>query len=117
MDSLRDRSVSSIRDGKGLPQHRVTSLLEDHAGYLWVGIDDVLFVYKEQKFRAVRRRDGTPIGAVIAMIEDRDHNLWARPSETLPGSLEFKISKSERILRHRCQRLLPPPPILKMVFG
>lgn len=110
--------MSSIREGKGLPRHRVTSLLEDHAGHLWVGIDDGLFVYKEQKFRAVRRRDGTPIGAAIAMIEDRDHNIWRMPSETLPASFEFKISKSERnFLRHKCPRLLPPPPILKMVFG
>ena len=107
-----------MREGKGLQRHRVRPLLEDHAGHLGVGIDDGLFVYKEQKFRAVRRRDGTPIGAVIAMIEDRDHNIWARPSETLPGSFEFKISKSERnFLRHKCPRLLPPPPILKMVFG
>ena len=69
--------MSSIREGKGVPRHSVRPLLEDHAGHLWVGIDDGLFVYKEQKFRAVRRRDGTPIGAAIAMIEDRDHNIWA----------------------------------------
>lgn len=29
------------------------------------------------KFRPVRRADGTPVGVVIAMAEDRDNNIWA----------------------------------------
>ena len=44
LDPLRGDKLSSIRLGGG---QRVTSLLEDHIGQLWVGIDNALYVYEE----------------------------------------------------------------------
>jgi ligand-binding sensor domain-containing protein len=50
-DHIVDGTVSSIRTGAGLPGHQVTSLLEDHAGDLWVGVDDGLYLFKNGHFR------------------------------------------------------------------
>ena len=41
----------------------VTSLFEDHAGRLWVGLDNGLFVYERGRFRPIQRRDGDSIGS------------------------------------------------------
>lgn len=54
--------------GKGLPGNNVTSLLEDHAGRLWVGMDDALWIHERGKnngmFRQIRKADGSGIGTV-----------------------------------------------------
>ena len=42
---------------------RVTSLFEDHAGRLWVGVDDGLFVYERGRVTPVRRPDGGGSGS------------------------------------------------------
>lgn len=97
LDALHQGSVSSIRAGKGLPGNQVTSLpslLEDHAGQLWVGIDHTMFIYKDGKFRKINRRDGTPIGAVVGMTEDVDHNIWLEtigPPRTLIRIYDLKV--------------------------
>jgi len=65
LDALRQASVSSIQAGKGLPGDQVTSLLEDHAGRLWVGIDHTMSIYESGRFRRIDRQDGRPIGTVV----------------------------------------------------
>ncbi len=64
-----------MRDG--LPGERVTSPLEDHAGQLWVGIDNVLYVYDKGELRRIKRPESAPIGPIIAIAEDQDNNVWA----------------------------------------
>ena len=73
LDVLEGGKVSSIR----IAGRRVTSLLEDHASRLWVGVDNTLAVYDHGNFKNVTRRDGSPLGLVLAMTEDREQNLWA----------------------------------------
>jgi signal transduction histidine kinase len=55
----------------------VTSLLEDHAGRLWVGLDNTLSIVQGRHFSPIKRRDGSPLGVVIGMTEDSDNNVWA----------------------------------------
>ncbi|UWZ85241.1 sensor histidine kinase [Occallatibacter riparius] len=74
--SIRGRHVSSIQSHKGLPGNQVTSLLEDHAGRLWVGVDNSLFIYEEGKFRIVTKQDGSQVGFVVGIAEDRNQNVW-----------------------------------------
>jgi hypothetical protein len=49
--------------GKGLPGNYVTSLLEDHTGRLWVGMDRALWIHEGGKnngmFRQIRKADGS----------------------------------------------------------
>ena len=37
----------------------MTALLEDHAGRLWLGVDNGLAVYEQGSFRQITRGDGT----------------------------------------------------------
>ena len=83
LDSLNQDQVSSIA-GPRLPGKTTTSLLEDHEGRLWVGIDDQLAVLTNGKFIPIKKKDGRPTGTVISMAEDSDHNIWAH---VLPNAL------------------------------
>ena len=77
LEYLRHAELSSIQAKNGLPGERVTSLLEDHAGQLWVGVDRELYVYGDGKFRQVKHPKNEPLGAIIAITEDRDYTVWA----------------------------------------
>jgi len=70
----------SVELGKGLPGNYVTSLLEDHTGRLWVGMDNGLWIHEGGKnngrFRQIRRADGSAIGMVWGLTEDSEHDIW-----------------------------------------
>jgi signal transduction histidine kinase/ligand-binding sensor domain-containing protein len=72
LDVLRGNDVKSIQ----IPGKRVTALWQDHAKRLWVGVDNELTIYDRGQFRKISRPDGSPLGGVVAMTEDRDQNLW-----------------------------------------
>jgi signal transduction histidine kinase len=78
VDFLRGDTVSAIREGRGLPGRNVTTLFEDHAGRLWLGIDRGLWVYNQGVFRAIRHADGTGLGIIFSITEDIDHSIWVR---------------------------------------
>lgn len=78
LSSIRGRTVTSIqppRTGKRATQ--VTSLLEDHSGRIWVGLENSLYVYDRGIFHSVMRPDGRQPGFVVGLAEDSDHNIWA----------------------------------------
>ena len=85
LDLVRGNQVSSMRPRNGILGDRITSLFEDHAGLLWVGADNGLFVYEHGRFTAINHPDGKPLGIVLAMTEDIDHNVWAAVIRTPPG--------------------------------
>jgi signal transduction histidine kinase/ligand-binding sensor domain-containing protein len=72
LDVLRGNVVNSIR----IPGKRVTSLWQDHAKRLWVGVDNGLTVYDGRRFTKITRPDGSPLGAAVAITEDRERNIW-----------------------------------------
>ena len=72
LDVLQGDKVSGIP----IPGRRVTALFQDHAGRLWVGVDEVLTIYDHGRFKKINRPDGSPLGTVIAITEDQDHNVW-----------------------------------------
>jgi signal transduction histidine kinase/ligand-binding sensor domain-containing protein len=98
LDYLRGDKLNSIRLGAG---QRVTSLLEDHTGQLWVGMDNALYIYEEGRFERIANAKGGSIGTVIAIAEDRDHNIWAE--------VVGKPTKLVRIQDRKVREELPEP--------
>ena len=72
LDVLRGNVVNSVR----IPGKRVTALWQDHAKRLWVGVDNMLTIYDHGRFRKINRPDGSPLGAPMAITEDREENIW-----------------------------------------
>jgi signal transduction histidine kinase/ligand-binding sensor domain-containing protein len=58
-----------------------SALFEDHAGQLWVALEENLVRYSHGKFSRVLRRDGTPTGFVRELAEDGAGNVWAIGSD------------------------------------
>src|SRR5277367_2723612 len=83
LDEIQEGSVSSIREGQGLPGRRVTVLLEDHLGRLWVGADNTLSIREGEKFHRLARGDGGPVGTLQSLIEDRNDDVWGVPAPGL----------------------------------
>ena len=91
LDFMREGKLSAIRTGHGLPGLYITTFFQDHAGRLWVGIDDGLWVYDHEVFRAIRHADGRALGIVFAITEDLRHNIWVRAGGNLDRISEFQL--------------------------
>jgi ligand-binding sensor domain-containing protein len=92
----QDGVLSSLQAGKGLPGNQVTSLPEDHAGRLWVGVDKTISIYKDGRFSSIGRPDGSLIGLVVGMTEDVDNNIWVEttgPPMTLSRIRDLKVQE------------------------
>jgi signal transduction histidine kinase len=72
LDALHGDTVTSIR----IPGYSLASVAQDDAGRLWVGMRYDLSIYEHGRFRAINRPDGSPVGMVAAIAEDRDRNVW-----------------------------------------
>ena len=107
LDALRPGAApSQLKAPHG---HQITSLLEDHAGQLWVGIDNTLSIYQRGKFKQIKREDGRPVGVVTGLIEDSTNNIWAEAIGS-PGTLI-------RIQDMKVQDILPAPQARRIVAG
>jgi signal transduction histidine kinase/ligand-binding sensor domain-containing protein len=61
-----------------LPPHTLTtSIFEDHAGVMWVGINDSLTRLEGHRFIPLKLATGAPLGMIVSLAEDRAFNLWA----------------------------------------
>jgi signal transduction histidine kinase/ligand-binding sensor domain-containing protein len=61
-----------------IPRHALTtSILEDHAGVMWVGINNTLNRLKGGRFVPFNQHTGAPLGLIASLAEDRAFNLWA----------------------------------------
>jgi ligand-binding sensor domain-containing protein len=112
LDTLHQGRVSSIQV-RGLPGHQVTSLLEDHAGRLWVGVDNTMSIYKNGQFRKIDRPDGSPIEVVVGITEDVDNNIWVEtlgPPKTLSRIHDLEVREEFPVPRCRPPAKLRPIP-------
>jgi len=90
LDFVRNGAVSSVR----VPGQQVSSLLEDHQGNIWVGVDDGLFIYKDGRFQRIPEPDHHPLGLIVGLTEDVDGNIWAEckgPQRKLIRIRDFKV--------------------------
>jgi len=60
----------------GLPSQSVRCLLQDRAGFLWVGTDNGLFRYDGHRFRGFTTDDGLPASQIQAIDQTGDGTLW-----------------------------------------
>ena len=61
---------------EGLENLVVQVVLQDRAGFLWVGTQNGLFRYDGSRFRAFGRADGLPAGRIDSLHEAVDGTLW-----------------------------------------
>lgn len=82
---------------QGLPQNSVTALLQDRAGYLWIGTYGGLVRYDGHEFRsyASQADAGPPSDRITALLEDVQGRLWIGTENAGVGRLD----PGERFLR------------------
>jgi signal transduction histidine kinase/ligand-binding sensor domain-containing protein len=54
----------------------VTSMLEDHAGRLWIGLESTLNVFDKGVLRPILGADGRDVGVTQMIVEDADRDVW-----------------------------------------
>ncbi len=86
----KNGDVSSIRTENGLPGTQVTSMLEDRAGNIWVGVDDGLYLFKNGRFRRIPEPNHQALGMVSGITEDIDGNIWAQCSGNSPKLVRIR---------------------------
>ena len=82
----KNGAISSIHTASGLPGNQVTSMLEDGAGNMWVGVDQGLYLFKNGRFHRLPEPNHKPLGFVVGLAEDIDGNIWAECAGN-PGKL------------------------------
>jgi signal transduction histidine kinase/ligand-binding sensor domain-containing protein len=92
LDALRGDDLTSIP----VQNRSVTALLQDHASRLWAGVGYTLAVYENGRFNTINRLDGSPVGMVAGIVEDREQNVWV--------SVDVGTA-SRKLLRIRDQRV------------
>jgi signal transduction histidine kinase/streptogramin lyase len=109
--ALRDGRVSSMTEH--LPGALVTSVFEDHAGRLWVGIDDFFTVYQNGKFRRINRANNRPTGMIVGITEDVSNNIWVEskgPPMTLMRIENFRVREEFPAPQTPAARRIAPDP-------
>jgi signal transduction histidine kinase/ligand-binding sensor domain-containing protein len=79
VDVLPDGGRSAVKALKGLPGQTIGAMLEDQAGRIWLGVDNKLVIYEQGRFSEVRKSKAGSLGrlgAVRAIVEDVDANIW-----------------------------------------
>ena len=66
---------------QGLSNLATECLLQDRAGYLWVGTQNGLFRYDGAVFVAFGQADGLPSSSIDTLVEGPDGALWVATSK------------------------------------
>lgn len=73
---------------------QIASLLFDHSGRPWVGMNNKLFVREQGRFREIAKPDGSALGMIMGITEDSEHDTWvetAGPPATLVRIDNLKV--------------------------
>lgn len=86
---------------EGLNQQKITSILQDHQGFLWLGTDQGVVRYDGYTFRTFANNSGDSTSLshnqVLCLFEDSQERLWVG---TLDG-LNLYNPRTERFIRIR----------------
>ena len=91
VQKLQGSKLSTLLPRRGVPGHHVSTFFEDHAGRLWFGLEDGLYVDDYGLFRPIVRADGMPLGIVFSITEDAGHDIWVRAGAHLDRIRDFKV--------------------------
>ena len=92
---LTAAGFSSHGASQGLPGANPTSLFEDSRGRLWLGVDSSLAWWEHGRFFRLTVPDGSVLGVVREIVEDRDGSLLA--ITTQPGHALIRI-RGDRVV-------------------
>src|SRR5208337_2008172 len=106
----KNGTISSIRKKDGLPGNRVAAMLEDHTGNMWVGVDDGLYLFKNQRFQRLPEPNHKPLGLVVGITEDVDGNIWAECPQKLVRIRDFQVREEFPSSQIPAGRTLAPDP-------
>ena len=73
---VQNRTTSQVGSAAGLPSKHIRCLLVDRRGELWVGTDQGLAHFQNDKFVVYRTQQGLPADDVRALSEGPDGKLW-----------------------------------------
>ena len=98
--------VQHFNTADGLPSNAISSILEDHLGFLWLGSGlGGLVRYDGHTFETFRARQGdtTSIGgsAITTLHEDAAGNIWAGGHPRAPQGVSRFDRRTERFTRYR----------------
>ena len=68
----------------------VTSLLEDHAHRLWIGLDRTLNVFENGVLKPIPSPSGGEFGIAESIAEDSAHDVWVTTAEANPKLLRIR---------------------------
>ncbi len=81
----RDYFFQTIGTDRGLAQNTVTAILQDRAGFMWIGTSSGLQRYDGYHFTSFERSgdsdDNAPEGPVAALAQDSDGAIWIGTSD------------------------------------
>jgi signal transduction histidine kinase/ligand-binding sensor domain-containing protein len=115
LEALRGDDKTVIRTGKIHPGTQVTTLFEDHADRLWVGVDQTLSIYQNGTFREIKKNGATEIGWVVGITEDIENDIWAevmlpQDKRTLLRIRDFRVAEEFPASQIPSARRLAPDP-------
>ncbi len=88
-----------------------TSLLEDHQGRLWAGVQGDLVVLEEgHPLRRITDAQGHPTGAVQTLVEDSAHDIWALTTDPGKSLLRIRDFVFEETLAGHAPRIVAADP-------
>lgn len=95
LQKLKDGKFSTFLPRPDVPGTHISTIFEDHAGTLWVGIENDLYVYDDGAFRVIRHSDGTSLGIIFSITADVNHNIWVRAGPNLDEIADFQVRKEQ----------------------
>jgi diguanylate cyclase (GGDEF)-like protein len=75
----------------GLTNLSVNCLLQDRAGFLWVGTDNGLFRYDGKSFQAYGHPEGLPNSEIRSLAESPDGSLWVATQDEIARSIRGRF--------------------------
>lgn len=93
-----NRTLSTLAADEPAPAPRaelfrdrhVTSLLEDHAGRLWIGLDNTLNVFDKGVLKPIPAANGGDLGVIERIVEDSRHDIWVTLAGEPPKLLRIR---------------------------
>lgn len=107
---------------EGLGNLNVTALLQDRAGYLWVGTQGGIYRYDGKSFQQFGREAGLQSIYVKSIVEDAKGNLWIAATDGLyvrnrRGKFTAVLYEGSRITAEKDATLLAIPDGRMCVFS